>query len=134
MQQKPSISSDSGAKIGRICERPSWVFPVALLTRAAHQLGAAVVLAAYLLDAIPGPPMAYLVLALVSGGALLVTEGMQHRQIFRELVGIITLLKVLIFGAAYHGFLPLQETTLLAFVMASIAAHAPKKIRHRLLL
>jgi hypothetical protein len=46
---------------------------------------------------------------------------------------VITLVKLLLLGAAFHGILPPWETVLLAFVIASIGAHAPKKIRHRLL-
>ncbi len=46
---------------------------------------------------------------------------------------MITLVKILLLGAAWHGFLPLQGTVLLAFLVASIGAHAPKKVRHRLL-
>ena len=67
------------------------------------------------------------------GGLLLATECLRHRQIFRELSGAITMLKLLLLGAAYHGFLPLPGTVLLVFVIASIGAHAPKKVRHRLL-
>jgi hypothetical protein len=46
---------------------------------------------------------------------------------------MISIVKLLLLGAAYHGFLPLQETVLLVFVIASVGAHAPKQLRHRLL-
>lgn len=120
-------------KMGRVSYRPYWVRDLSILTRAVHQVGAAVFLAAYLSKAIPGPPMAYVVVALLSGGLLLVAEWRRHRQIFRELSGVITLAKILLLGAAYHGFLPQQETVLLAFVIASVGSHAPKAMRHRLL-
>ncbi len=133
MGEKTGNNSDNSTKTGRIGDRPYPVFIFSLLARAAHQIGAAVFLAAYLLDAIPGPPRFYVLLAVLSGGLLLTTEWMRHRQAYRELSGAITLVKMLLLGAAYHGFLPLQETVLLAFIGASLAAHAPKKVRHRLL-
>lgn len=119
--------------MGRIGERPLWVLQLSLLIRALHQVGAAVFLAAYLLNLLPGPPLAYLLLAVLSGGLLLLTEWLRHRQIFRELAGMITLGKLVLLGAAWHGFLPPLAAVLLAFVGASIGAHAPKAIRHRLL-
>jgi NhaP-type Na+/H+ or K+/H+ antiporter len=77
--------------------------------------------------------MMYVSIALVSGGLLLGTEWWRHRQIFRELAGMITVVKVLLLGAAYHSFLPPTATVLLAFIIASIGAHAPKNVRHKLL-
>ena len=124
---------EDNAKMGRIGDRPYWALNFSILIRAVHQVGAAVFLTAYLLDAIPRPPKTFVVIALLSGGLLLVAEWMRHRQIFRELAGMTTLIKLLLLGAAYHGFLPPQATVLLVFVIASIAAHAPKKVRHRLL-
>jgi len=125
--------TENTAKMGRIGDRPYWILNLSILIRAVHQIGAAVFLAAYLLDAIPGPPMLYVMIAYLSGGLLLATEWLRHRQIFRELVGMISIVKVLLLGAAFHGFLPPIETVLLVFVIASIGAHAPKKVRHRLL-
>ena len=134
MRRETENGGEGSAKMGRIGDRPLWALNLSLLARAAHQVGAAVFLAAFLLDAIPRPPLGYVVIALLSGGLLLASEWLRHRQIFRELAGMITLVKLLLLGAAYHGFLPPLETVLLAFVIASIGAHAPKKVRHRLLL
>ncbi len=133
MREEHRNDSVNGPKTGRIGDRPYWALNLSILIRAAHQVGAAVFLAAYLLDAIPGPPKLYVMLALISGSLLLISEWLRHRQIFRETAGMITLVKILLLGAAYHGYLPLTETVLLAFVFASIGAHAPKKVRHRLL-
>lgn len=133
MRPEPENPSINSPKMGLIGERPFWVLSLSLPIRAIHQIGAAVVLTAYLLDALPGPPFVYLLIALISGGLLLGTEWMRHRQIFRELAGVITLVKMLLLGAAYHGYVPPLETVLLAFVIASIGAHAPKKVRHKLL-
>ncbi|MCK5516440.1 MAG: hypothetical protein KAI39_06160, partial [Desulfobulbaceae bacterium] len=87
----------------------------------------------FLLDEIPSPPPLYLLLAILSGIALLIVEGMRHRQMFRELSGLSTFIKLILLGAAYHGFLPVTPTILAAFILASISSHAPKLFRHRLL-
>jgi hypothetical protein len=124
---------EKSVNMGRIGDRPYWIFILSIPMRTVHQVGAAVFLAAYLLDIIPEPPPAYVVVALISGGLLLLAEWWRHRQVCRELSGVITMVKILLLGAAYHGFLPLQETVLLVFVIASVGAHAPKQLRHRLL-
>jgi hypothetical protein len=133
MKKENGSSCKNSDNMGRIGERPYWVLNLSILIRAVHQVGVAVFLAAYLLDAIPGPPKLYVFIAFLSGGLLLGTEWMRHRQIFRELAGMISIIKLLLLGAAYHGFLPLPATVLLAFLIASIGAHAPKKVRHKLL-
>lgn len=133
MREESRNGCENSEKMGRIGARPYWVLNLSILIRALHQIGAAVFLTAYLLDAIPGPPKLYVVIAFLSGGLLLTTEWLRHRQIFRELAGIISIVKLLLLGAAYHGFLPMSATVLLVFVIASVGAHAPKKVRHRLL-
>ena len=122
-----------GSKIGRIGNRPYWVLNFSILIRAVHQVGAAVILTAFLLGDIGRPPSLYLNIAFFSGGLLFLAEWMRHRQICRELSGVTTAIKLLLLGAAYHGFLPATAAVLLAFILASVGAHAPKLIRHRLL-
>lgn len=122
-----------GNKMGRIGQRPYWVLSLSILIRAFHLVGAAVFLSSFLLLEIARPPLMYVVIAFGSGAALLFTEWMRHRQIYREISGASTVLKLVLLGAAYHGFLPAQETVLLVFILASLAAHAPKLVRHRLL-
>ena len=124
---------DSSAQLGRVGDRPFWVLSVSILLRAVHQVGAAVFLASYLIDGIEEPASVYVVLTLVSGILLLITEGMRHRQMYREVSGLGTVVKLILLGAAYHGWFPETVTILAAFLIASIAAHAPKIIRHRLL-
>jgi len=133
-EKKTGNGSRNSAPTGRIGERPYWVLYLSLLVRALHQVGAAVFLAAYLLDAVPGPPLVYLAISLASGMVLFFTEWLRHRQLYRELSGLTSMVKVLLLGAAWHGFLPGQPTVLLAFVIASLMAHAPKHVRHRLLI
>lgn len=118
--------------MGRVGERPLWVLTFSLFVRAAHQVGAAVFLASYLMGEIIVPSPFYFWLAVISGCMLLLTEGMRHRQIYREVAGLSTLVKIILFGAAIHGLLPQTITILAAFVLASIGAHAPKIVRHRL--
>lgn len=120
-----------GHKMGRIGNRPYWVLNFSILVRAGHQVGAAVFLTAFLLDI--QFPSFYLIIVFGSGIALFLAEWMRHRQICRELSGVSTFIKLLLIGAAYHGFLSASIAVLLAFVLASVGAHAPKMVRHRLL-
>lgn len=133
MQEEATSKRDHSVKMGKIGNRPYWALMLSILIRSVHQVGAGVFLAAYLLNVVPGPPRVYILLALLSGGVLFVTEWRRHRQIFRELSGGITLFKLLLLGAAFHGYAPAQTAVLLAFLIASIGAHAPKNVRHRLL-
>ena len=120
-------------KMGRIGNRPYWILNFSILIRAVHQVGAAVFLTTFLLNEIVHPPSFYLVIVFASGVVLFLAEWMRHRQILRELSGVFTIVKLLLIGAAYHGFLSAPVAVLLAFVLASIGAHAPKLVRHRLL-
>lgn len=119
--------------MGRIGYRPYWVLGLSVFIRALHQVGAALFLASFLFDEVVHLPSLYLGIVFISGLVLFFTEWMRHRQICRELSGMSTLIKLVLLGAAYHGFLPAPATVLSAFVVASISAHAPKQIRHRLL-
>lgn len=119
-------------RIGRVGERSYWIFYVSIFLRAIHQVGAAVFLASFVLKDITMPAL-YLIIAFVSGMLLLITEGLRHRQILRELTGAATMFKLILLGLAYHGWMPGMFTALFAFVLASLCSHAPKSIRHRLL-
>jgi hypothetical protein len=131
MAEENGRGGEKRDNMGRIGDRPYGVFLLSIGIRAIHQVGAAVFLAAYLLPSLAGPPQNYVLLAVISGGLLLGAEWWRHREIFRELAGVITLVKLLLLGAAYHGFLPTWETVLLVFLLAAVGAHAPKKVRHR---
>lgn len=133
MQKGTGKDCENGAKMGRIGYRPYWVFNLSILIRALHQVGAAVFLAAFLLDFIPAPPSEYVTIAVLTGVLLFASEWLRHRQVHREFSGVVTLVKLLLLGAAYHGILPAQGTVLLVFILASIGSHAPKQLRHRLL-
>lgn len=117
-------------RLGRTGERPYWILIFSVLVRAVHQVGAAVCLSACLLGTdLPWP---YLALAGVSGGGLMVTEALRHRQLLREAAGIVTLVKTGVIGLGLHGWIPPAPALLSAFVLASFYAHAPKTIRHRI--
>ena len=133
MSETEMNTVDSSAQLGRVGERPFWVLSLSILLRAIHQVGAAVFLASYLIEGIEEPASVYIVLTIISGILLFATEGMRHRQIYREVSGLGTFVKLMLLGAAYHGWFPETVTILAAFLIASIAAHSPKIIRHRLL-
>ncbi len=119
--------------MGRIGNRPYWVLNFSILVRAAHQVGAALFLATFFLGERMHPTVFCLVLVFGSGVVLFLAEWMRHRQICRELSGVSTMVKLLLIGAAYHGLLPGPVAVLLAFLLASVGAHTPKVVRHRLL-
>ncbi|MEE4134541.1 MAG: hypothetical protein V2I32_00570 [Desulforhopalus sp.] len=121
-----------GSRMGRIGHRPFWVLHLSVLIRAVHQVGAAVYLAAYLLGGGIVPTSGYALVAYLSGVLLVFTEWLRHRQLYRELAGLATLGKLLLLGAAMHTLLPAVWAVLTAFVLASICAHLPKQLRHRL--
>lgn len=133
MSENKEYHRNETHQLGRIGPRPLWVLKLSILIRAIHQVGAAVFLAAYLLDYIPAVPPAYLFLALITGVALLFTEWLRHREIYRELSGLGTFIKLVLLGIAFHGFLPQTLTVVCAFLLASVCSHAPKQYRHRLL-
>ncbi|BCL61895.1 hypothetical protein DGMP_25880 [Desulfomarina profundi] len=121
------------AGLGKTGYRPFWVLNLSIGIRAAHQVGAAIFLADYLINREWTPPPFYLGLVILSGAALVFTEAMRHRQLYREVSGICTIIKLLLLGAAFHGILPAKGAVLTAFILASISSHAPKMFRHRLL-
>lgn len=120
------------APLGRIGKRPLWVLYLSIGVRAVHQVGVAVVLASVLLGDME-VPASYLIVATLSGMVLMVTEGMRHRQFYREFSGLATLIKVILLGLAFHGPLSMTVTVVITFILASISAHVPKIVRHRLL-
>ena len=128
-----SEEANSDLKLGPVGPRPYWVVLVSVVIRAMHQVGSAVYLSSFLLDNIVGPPDFYLWLTVITGLALVGTEAMRHRALYREVAGLATIVKVLLLGIAFHGYLPETATVAVAFVVAAVAAHLPKNIRHRLI-
>lgn len=120
--------------LGRIGNRPVWALHASNVIRTIHQIGGAVFLTSYLLKDAFVLPSFFLVLVMVSGCLLFVAEGIRHRQIFRELTGVMTFVKLCLLGLAYHGYWQSDILVLIAFVLASMSSHAPRNIRHRILL
>ncbi len=119
------------AALGRTEDRPIWGLWFSILVRSIHQLGAALVLAAvFFLEGIPGFSLWF---AVVSGVLLLLAEAARHRQIHREVSGAATFVKCGLIGLAIHGVLSLSIGVTAGFLIASVAAHAPKNVRHKLL-
>lgn len=119
--------------LGRVEYRPLWALHLSNIFRAVHQVGGAVFLTSCLFHDTLLLPLAFLLISGISGVLLLFFEAMRHRQICRELTGIVTFAKLILLGLAYHGIWREDVLCLLAFLLASLASHAPKTIRHRLL-
>ncbi len=127
--------TNKNVKIGLIADRPYWFVYVSLISRAIHQLGAAVFLATYVLS--PENVKAWqisLIVAAVSGFLLLGAEAIRHRQFLREVFGLSTIFKLVLVGFAHHGWLPAIPSVTAAFLLASLVSHAPKSVRHRLII
>ena len=126
-------SKRQGPVLGSVHHRPAWVLYLSLGVRTAHQVGAAIFLAVFLTGMATQLWNFYLYLTIFTGLVLCGTEGMRHRQLHRELTGMATVLKCVLIGLAFHGLLWPRSLVLSGFVLASLTAHAPKNIRHRLL-
>jgi len=133
MENKKDIKEAGKVRLGRVADRPYWVLILSIFIRAVHQVGAAVFLGSFLLVDSRQLPQLYLVIASVTGVVLLATEGLRHRQLFKELSGVATIIKLIILGLVYHAGLPAKPSVLFIFICAAVFSHAPKSIRHRLL-
>ena len=120
-------------KMGRKGDRPYWVLILSIVIRSAHQVGAAVFLSSFLFEIPAELPGSYLILASVTGGMLLVAECIRHRQFFREVIGVGTIVKLILIGIAVHGGVAGKFLVVISFVLASVCSHMPKKARHRLM-
>jgi hypothetical protein len=133
MKKTDRDTSSSSLSLGRTEHRPYWVLLCSVAVRAAHQIGAAVFLTSFLFTGMVIPAGNYTWLAVISGFVLLATEGMRHREMYREVSGVATGIKCVLIALAVHGLLPGTPLIITAFILASLAAHAPKNIRHKLL-
>jgi hypothetical protein len=131
--KKKDASEYEKVRMGRLGDRPYWMYIFSIFIRAVHQVGAAVFLTSFLFGDLMRLPRLYLIIVSVSGVILLGAEAMKHRQLLRELLGMSTVIKLVILGAVYHGWVPGTLPVLFAFVLSSICSHAPKSFRHRLL-
>lgn len=122
---------ENKTQFGRTEHRPLWVLWFSIGTRALHQIGAALFLCFYLFADRFTLPDGFIYMAGITGVVLFFAEAMRHREVYREISGLVTLVKCVLLGAGFHGLLPTAPAILAAFVIASIGSHAPKNIRHR---
>lgn len=120
-------------RLGITRDRPEWLRTGSVFIRAAHQVGAAVLLGAYLMGMEQQLSPAYLILAAASGVLLFITEWLRHREIYREFSGMATFAKLILLALVPFMFSIAHWLVLAAFVLAAIFAHLPKRWRHRLL-
>ena len=128
--EKNNTSPDLN-RLGRIGNRPIWVLYLSIIVRTIHQLSAGVFVGLYILIS-PASSYVYLKASMFSGGMLFLTESLRHRQMYKELTGLVTLTKLGILGLAFHGVVTNNIYLIIIFVIASISSHAPRNIRHRI--
>ncbi len=122
---------DDDPALGRTGARPWWIRTGSVFVRAAHLLAASAVAGVYLLDVPDADAYAWWVAAGVSGVLLLGGEALRHRELYREVGGWATVLKLALIGVipACRGAAPWLMSA--AFVVAVLGAHFPRKWRHR---
>jgi hypothetical protein len=102
-----------------------------VFVRAAHLLAASAVAGAFLLAVEDARLLGWWIAAAASGLLLLVFEFLRHRELYREIAGWSTILKLLLIGLI--PAVPAAAVWLMsaAFVVAVLGAHLPRGIRHR---
>jgi len=118
-------------RLGKPVGRLRWIRTGSVFVRAAHLLGACAVGGAYLLGVGDARLHGWWILAAASGLLLLAAELVQHRELYREVAGWATVLKLLLIGLIF--VFPRAALWLMsaALIVAVIGAHAPKNWRHR---
>ncbi len=119
--------------LGRVGDRPMWLLYFSIGVRAVHQVGAAVFLVAYLTLDLTILSDGFVLLGVLSGAVLFAAESVRHRQMYRELTGTVTVLKLFLLGLVFHGLIPGVIVIPGIFILSSLASHAPRNIRHRML-
>ena len=119
------------SKLGKVGDRPFWIRTGSVFIRAAHLLAASAVAGVYLWNVEATGVHTWWIVAGVSGVLLLVAESIRHRELYRELAGWATILKLILVGGIFAA--PAAATWLMsaAFVVAVLGAHCPGRWRHR---
>ena len=117
--------------LGRTGDGPRWIRTGSVFVRAAHLLAASAVAGVYLLDVRDTEARGWWIAAGATGILLLAAEVSRHRELYREVAGWATLLKLVLIGLipAFPPAAPWLMST--AFVVAVVGAHAPRNWRHR---
>jgi hypothetical protein len=112
-------------------ERHRWIRTGSVFVRAAHLLGASAVAGAYLLGVEGLPLRGWWILVAISGVLLLLAELVRHPELWREVAGWATLVKLVLIGLI--PAVPGEAAWLMgaAIVVAALGAHLPKRWRHK---
>ena len=119
------------SKLGKTGDRPHWIRSGSVFIRAAHLLAASAVAGVYLLSVEDADARFWWILAAGSGVLLLLAEFLRHQELYREVAGWSTIVKLVLIGMI--PVLPAAGFWLMsaAFVVAVLGAHAPRRWRHR---
>ena len=99
--------------------------------RAAHLLAASAVLGACLWNVGDRGVHWWWLAAGVSGGLLILAELLKHVELYREVAGWSTVLKLLLLALALAAPVAAPWLMSAAFVVAVVGGHAPRVWRHR---
>ncbi|MHC4472315.1 MAG: hypothetical protein ACYS99_15300 [Planctomycetota bacterium] len=122
---------EDDSKLGRVGDRPYWIRTGSVFVRAAHLLAASAVAGAYLLNGKDIDAQAWWLVAGVSGVLLLVAELLRHVELYREVAGWSTILKLVLIGGILAAPAAAPWLMSAAFVVAVLGAHFPRGWRHR---
>jgi hypothetical protein len=122
---------EDDSRLGRTGDRPLWIRTGSVYVRAVHLLAASAIAGVCLLGVSDADLLAWWIAAAVSGVLLVVAEALRHRELWREVAGWATVLKLVLI--ALIPALPAASPWLMsaAFIVAVIGAHSPRKWRHR---
>jgi hypothetical protein len=112
-------------------DRHRWIRTGSVLVRAVHLLGASAVAGVYLLAVHGVDARGWWIVAGASGVVLLLAELLRHPELWREVGGWATIVKLALIGLVL--VLPAAALWLMstAFIVAVLGAHAPRRWRHR---
>ncbi len=117
------------SRLAPTSERPYAIYLGSVFVRALHLLAAGTILGAYLLGAGRENLPTFHAIVALTGGMLVVSEWMGHRELYRQLSGISILTKLILLG-----LLPIfpdygAPLVVTAFLFSAITSHLPKKLR-----
>jgi hypothetical protein len=122
---------ESKSNRGKVSDRPFWIRTGSVFIRAVHLLAASAVSGAYLLTVENTGAHTWWLVAGISGVLLLVAEFIRHVELYRELGGWSTILKLVLIGCIPAAPATAPWLMSAAFVIAVLGAHFPRRWRHR---
>lgn len=124
-------TTEDGSELDKMGDRPSRVRIGSVFVRAVHLLAASAVAGACLLNVEGTGVRTWWFVAAISGVLLLAAEFIQHAELYRELAGWSTILKLVLIGGIVAAPAAAPWLMSAAFVVAVLGAHAPRRWRHR---